>query len=61
MASWNTIRKNIPIVYQNIDADISLKFFLFWWRSRVKASGEAARGLVKSRVEFLPAQIREVF
>ena len=27
----------------------------------VKASGEAVRGLVKSRVEFLPAQIRRVF
>ena len=27
----------------------------------MNASGEAVRGLVKSRVEFPPAQIREVF
>ena len=27
----------------------------------VNASGEAVRGLVKSRVEFPPAQIRRVF
>ena len=27
----------------------------------VSASGEAVRGLVKSRVEFPPAQISEVF